>query len=161
MDVLWSPWRYEYIKGAGSDKDLDCVFCHLHKKVSDDAERFILRRAEFNYVVLNIFPYAPGHVLIIPYEHFAFLHEGADPTIAEMMMLTRSTQAALVDVYSPDGFNIGMNLGSAAGAGIAGHLHMHIVPRWLGDVNFITAIGGTRNLPETLDTTYKKLLARI
>ncbi len=161
MDVLWSPWRYDYIKGARPEDDSGCVFCNLIQNPGSDEERFILKRAEFNYVVLNIFPYAAGHILIVPYDHIALLESAYDNSIAEMMYLTRSAQAALKEVYSPEGFNIGMNLGRAAGAGVAEHLHMHILPRWSGDVNFITAIGETRNIPETLEGSYKKLLGKV
>ncbi len=161
MDVLWSPWRYDYIKGARPKDDFGCVFCNLGKDPAKDEEQYILKRAEFNYVVLNIFPYAAGHILIVPYEHIAFLDQADDATTAEMIKLTAAAQAALAAVYSPEGFNIGMNLGRSAGAGIAHHLHMHILPRWAGDVNFMTAIGETRNIPETLRDSYEKLLGKI
>jgi ATP adenylyltransferase len=161
MDVLFSPWRYDYIKGERPEGDTACIFCEIVQNPVRDKENFILKRAEFNFVVLNTFPYAAGHLLIIPYEHFDFLDRADDRTAAEMMDLTKRSQAALKQVYSPEGFNIGMNLGSSAGAGIAGHLHMHILPRWAGDVNFMTSIGNTRNLPETLATTFERLLGKI
>ena len=157
MDVLWNPWRYDYIKGERPERDPPCVFCDLANNSARDEERFILKRAEFNFVVLNLFPYAPGHLLIVPYDHVAFLDQISDRVSSEMMALTRFSQSALKEVYSPDGFNLGMNLGQAAGAGVAEHLHMHILPRWGGDVNFMTAIGRTRNIPETLRDTYHKL----
>lgn len=160
MDVLWNPWRYDYIKGGSSTTDQVCVFCGLANDSARDEERFILKRAEFNFVVLNLFPYAAGHLLIVPYEHVALLDQTDDQTAVEMIMLTRAAQTALSHVYSPDGFNLGMNLGNAAGAGVAGHLHMHILPRWTGDVNFMTAVGGTRNIPEALHDTYRKLINR-
>lgn len=161
MDVLWNPWRYDYIKGDRPEVDTTCVFCDLANDSARDEERFILKRAEYNFVVLNLFPYSTGHLLIVPYEHLALLDQTTDQTASEMMALTKSAQTALSDAYSPHGFNLGMNLGNAAGAGVADHLHMHILPRWGGDVNFMTAIGGTRNIPETLSDTYRKLKGRI
>jgi ATP adenylyltransferase len=161
MDVLWSPWRYDYIKGERPEGDASCVFCNLAKDPARDEENFVLKRAAFNFVVLNIFPYAAGHLLIAPYQHVAFLDKADDPVTAEMMELTKASQAALAEVYSPEGFNIGMNLGRSAGAGIAEHLHMHVLPRWSGDVNFMTSIGKTRNIPESLTVTYDKLRNRL
>ncbi|CAN5282573.1 HIT domain-containing protein [soil metagenome] len=160
MDVLYSPWRYGYIKGERPEGDTACIFCELVQNPARDEENFILKRAEFNFVVLNIFPYAAGHLLIIPYDHVDLLDKANDPTTAEMMALTKRAQAALTQAYSPEGFNIGMNLGRSAGAGIATHLHMHILPRWSGDVNFMTSIGETRNIPEALMVTYEKLLGK-
>ena len=161
MDVLWNPWRLDYIKGERPDNDTSCVFCELKQDPARDEERFVLKRAEFNFVVLNKFPYSPGHLLIVPNEHVAFLDQLREPAASEIMALTRAAQSALADVYSPDGFNLGMNLGKAGGAGVAEHLHMHILPRWSGDVNFMTAIGGTRNIPETLQDTYRKLQGKL
>ena len=161
MDVLWNPWRYNYITGDKPADNTDCIFCSLAQDPARDEDNFILKRAEFNFVVLNRFPYSAGHMLIIPYEHVAMLDRMDDEAASEMMALTRSAQTALSDVYSPDGFNLGMNLGASAGAGVAGHLHMHILPRWSGDVNFLTAIGDTRNIPESLPDTYRKLKNKI
>jgi ATP adenylyltransferase len=161
MDVLWSPWRYDYITGSGASKSEGCVFCDILNNSASDEENFILRRAEFNFVILNIYPYGTGHLLIVPFEHAAHLTELDKPTTDELMDLTRSAQAALGEVYKPAGYNLGMNLGSAAGAGVAGHVHMHILPRWTGDVNFMTAIAQTRTMPESLSDTYKKLLGKI
>lgn len=161
MDVLFSPWRYDYIKGASTETDPGCVFCNIANDPSRDEKNFVLKRAEFNFVVLNLYPYAAGHLLIVPYDHVSLLAEASDAAAGEMMHLTQTAQAALASVYSPDGFNIGMNLGSAAGAGIAGHVHMHILPRWAGDVNFLSSVGQTRNIPESLTDTYDKLLAKL
>jgi ATP adenylyltransferase len=160
VDVLWSPWRYDYIKGERQG-DTACVFCSLAKDTARDEEMFILKRAEFNFVVLNIFPYAAGHLLIVPYQHVAYLDKADDSVTAEMMALTKASQAALAEAYSPEGYDIGMNLGSSAGAGIAEHIHMHVLPRWSGDVNFMTSIGQTRNIPESLTVTYDKLRNRL
>ena len=157
MDVLWSPWRYDYITGNAGRKTAGCVFCEMLKNSASDEEKFILKRAEFNFVVLNIYPYTSGHLMIVPYAHHAQLSDADKATTDEMMDLTKTAQAALKEVYLPDGINLGMNLGRAAGAGVADHFHMHVLPRWVGDVNFMTAIGQTRTLPETLPDTYRKL----
>ena len=161
MDVLWSPWRYDYIKGNGPAKTAGCVFCGIINSSASDEEKFILHRAEFNFVVLNIYPYASGHLLIVPYEHVASLAQADKQTTDEMMDLMKRCEAALSEAYEPEGFNLGINLGRSAGAGVAEHLHTHILPRWSGDVNFMTAIGQTRNLPETLQTTYERLKGKI
>ena len=159
MDVLWSPWRYDYITGdAGpSNPDLGCVFCNILNNPATDEEKFILKRAGYNFVILNIFPYSTGHLMIVPFEHIADLDKADKQTTDEMMDLTKRCQTALGDVYSPQGFNMGLNIGKAAGAGVASHFHMHVLPRWIGDSNFMTAIGETRTMPESLETTYLKL----
>ena len=136
-------------------------FATFSQTRTTDEENFILRRAEFNFVILNIYPYTTGHLMIVPYEHVSLLSDAGKQTTDEMMELTKQTQAAISNVYSPDGINLGMNLGKAAGAGVDGHFHMHVLPRWVGDVNFLTAIGQTRSLPESLETTYQKLKSKI
>ncbi len=161
MDVLWSPWRYDYITGSGALKKDACVFCEILNNSAGDEENFILKRAEFNFVILNIYPYTTGHLMVIPYTHLADPAAADKQTTDEMMDLTKLAQTALTEVYNPDGLNLGMNLGKAAGAGVAGHFHMHVLPRWIGDVNFMTAIGQTRTLPETLQSTYAKLKGKI
>jgi ATP adenylyltransferase len=162
VDVLWSPWRYDYITGSGSaPTGRDCVFCDVLSNSASDEEKFILTRAEFNFVILNIYPYTSGHLMIVPYEHISTLDQAGKQTTDEMMDLTKRAQAAIDEVYHPDGINLGMNLGKAAGAGVEGHFHMHILPRWVGDVNFMTAIGQTRTIPETLTTTFEKLKNKI
>ena len=161
MDVLWSPWRYDYITGSGPARSSGCVFCEILNGSASDEEKFILKRAEFNLVILNIYPYATGHLLIVPYAHIAKLNEIDKPTSDELMDITKSSQRALGEVYQPEGFNLGMNLGKSAGAGVAGHLHMHVLPRWPGDVNFMTSVAQTRTIPENLRTTYDKLRDKI
>lgn len=162
MDVLWSPWRYDYITGSGSaPTGQGCVFCEVLNSSVSDEEKFILTRAEFNFVILNIYPYTSGHLMIVPYEHLAAPEQAGKNTTDEMMDLAKRAQAAIGEVYHPDGMNIGMNLGKAAGAGVEKHFHMHILPRWVGDVNFMTAIGQTRTIPETLQTSYEKLKDKI
>ena len=157
MDRLWSPWRSEYIASAGDADPSICVFCKLRDETENDVANFVLHRATHNFVVLNRYPYTSGHLLIVPYEHVGELDAAAKATTDELMDLTKRAQTVLSDVYRPDGFNIGMNLGKAAGAGVSEHYHMHILPRWIGDVNFMTAVGQTRTMPETLRSTFDKL----
>ncbi|MFL6373826.1 MAG: HIT family protein [Pyrinomonadaceae bacterium] len=161
MDVLWSPWRYDYITSSGGAAKQGCVFCSILSNSVSDEDNFILRRAEFNFVILNIYPYTSGHLMIVPYDHLSLLSDAGKQTTAEMMDLTKQVQAAITDVYDPDGINLGMNLGKAAGAGVDSHIHMHILPRWVGDANFLTAIGETRSIPESLEMTYQRLKDRI
>jgi ATP adenylyltransferase len=163
MDVLWSPWRYAYIKSSETKPAAEmsgCVFCGILNGSTTDEENFILHRAEFNFVVLNIYPYISGHLMIVPYKHLADLDEAEKKITDELMDLTKQCQTALREVYQPHGFNFGMNLGKAAGAGVAEHFHQHILPRWFGDANFMTAIGETRTIPEDLRTTYNKLKSK-
>jgi ATP adenylyltransferase len=153
MDYLWTPWRYPYI-AAGQGEG--CVFCRA-AAAGDDAGMLIVLRGKKNFVILNRFPYTSGHVMIVPYEHRATLGECAAETLAEMMELARRLQVVLEAIYHPQGYNLGMNIGRAAGAGIAGHLHLHLLPRWAGDTNFMTTVGETRLEPEDLAITYDKL----
>ena len=155
MDHLWSPWRYKFIS-EGAPKDA-CVFCSLPGAPAGDEKNLIVHRAAYNYVVLNLYPYTAGHMLIVPFAHASELNAVPAETTNEMMTLTRLGERALQEIYHPNGINLGMNLGSAAGAGIAGHIHMHVLPRWLGDANFLSTIGETRMLPEDLHVTWRKL----
>jgi ATP adenylyltransferase len=158
LDRLWSPWRSEYIAAGSVDsKGESCVFCEIQRDPSKDEQHFILHRAEHNFVVLNLYPYISGHLLIIPYDHVSDLAATPRDTSNEMMDLTKRAQTALGEVYKPAGYNIGINLGVAGGAGIVGHLHIHVLPRWIGDSNFRSTAGETRVLPEDLVTTYHKL----
>jgi len=154
MDYLWTPWRYQYI--ATADKDNGCIFCEA-PAAGDDARVLIVYRAKKNYVILNRFPYTSGHVMIVPYVHQGELPALDAATVAEMMALAQVLQRALDPLYHPQGYNLGMNIGRAAGAGIAGHLHMHLLPRWTGDTSFITTVGETRVEPEDLAVTYERL----
>lgn len=156
MDHLWSPWRYRYVSSAATEPG--CLFCRVAAE-SKDEENFVLLRAERNLVMLNLYPYTSGHLMIAPYAHVATLEQADPEALTEMMLLTRRAESALREIYKPDGLNIGMNIGRSAGAGIAGHIHMHVLPRWHGDVNFMTTIAETRVLPEELSETYKKLWA--
>jgi ATP adenylyltransferase len=154
MDYIWTPWRYQYVKDA--NRNSTCVFCEIAAS-NDDESNLVVHRAQSNYVVLNRFPYTSGHVMVIPYQHVATLEEAPSEAVAEMMTLTRRLETVLRKIYQPSGVNIGMNIGEAAGAGVAGHIHMHILPRWVADSNFITVVGETRILPEDLSETWKRL----
>jgi ATP adenylyltransferase len=157
MDFLWSPWRSQYV--GSSQREKGCIFCRLAENhgTEADASRYVLYRGQHNYIVLNLYPYTSGHALIVPYPHLALLSEAEKQVTDEMMDLARRMQQALGEIYRPDGYNLGMNLGAAAGAGVAEHFHLHLMPRWFGDSNFMTTIGETRVLPETLADTYQKL----
>src|SRR3989442_15279 len=144
MDRLWSPWRYQYISTALGETR--CVFCEAAAS-ADDRGNYVVLRAERNFLLLNLYPYTNGHILIAPYEHVANLEEAHPDTLAEMMVLTARVEKALRDLYKPGGINLGMNIGQAAGAGIVGHIHMHVLPRWPGDASFMTTVGETRVLP--------------
>ena len=159
MEYLWSPWRFKYVASSDRDKEAGCVFCRVQRQGSD-RENLIIHRGSLNFVILNRFPYTSGHLMIVPYEHTASLALAGEPVTTEMMALTKIAQAALEMDYHPDGFNIGMNLGRSAGAGIADHIHLHVVPRWVGDANFVSIIGETRVLPEEMSITYEKLKRR-
>lgn len=154
MDELWTPWRYAYIKDA--TKDDRCIFCELPSR-NDDRVALIVHRAKRNFIVLNRFPYTTGHVMVVPFAHAALLADCDAATLDEMMRLAQRTQVALAETYSPEGFNLGMNLGRCAGAGVVGHLHLHVLPRWAGDTNFMTVTAETRVQPEDLGVTFDKL----
>ena len=134
-----------------------CIFCNAVKNPADDQKNFVLHRSGRNFVILNLYPYISGHLMIAPYAHLGELDAAPKETTDEMMDLAKRCQTALRDVYRPQGFNVGMNLGRAAGAGIADHIHIHIMPRWAGDTNFMTSVAETRVLSEDLPTTYRKL----
>jgi len=153
MDYVWSPWRYRYVSQAGPGEE--CIFCQA--AAGPDEEHYILHRGNRNFVILNRFPYTNGHLMIAPFEHVARLEEAAEATLAEMMSLARRAEKHLREIYRAQGLNVGMNLGHCAGAGVAGHIHMHVLPRWMGDANFMTVVGETRVLPEDLAVTYEKL----
>ena len=184
MDRLWTPWRYNYVSRAGGDEragvptglatwpgDKACVFCNLIASAdyavsaegarlsSEQADKaaHIVYRATRNYICLNAYPYNSGHVMIVPYEHQNSLAALDEAAALEMMRLARQTERVLRGCYRPEGLNFGMNLGEAAGAGVAGHIHLHALPRWAGDTNFMTVVAETRVLPETLDATWERL----
>jgi ATP adenylyltransferase len=154
MDRLWTPWRYSYISKAGGTPG--CIFCE--KAASDeDRENLVVHRAPRCFVLLNLFPYTNGHMMVAPYEHVDSLAACPEESALEMMLLARGAEEVLRKVYRPQGLNLGMNLGECAGAGVAGHIHLHVLPRWVGDANFMTSVAETRVLPESLDTTWQRL----
>jgi ATP adenylyltransferase len=182
MDHLWTPWRYSYVtqvdemdhrqgvpeKLAGWPGDKHCVFCNLVASAdhaiaegmpSSEADRaaYLVHRGKDCFVCLNAYPYTSGHVMVIPYVHEASLAALAAETATEMMALAQRTTRVFEALYSPHGMNLGMNLGKAAGAGVAGHLHLHALPRWHGDTNFMTVVGEARVLPEDLSITWEKM----
>jgi ATP adenylyltransferase len=184
MDYLWTPWRYQYITGTGAQAralrkgvppeleawpgDLGCVFCNLiasvdyavaHDMAAADAERaaLLVYRAPEVFVCLNRFPYNSGHLMVLPYEHQNSLAALPPGTAHALIDLAQRAERALRLVYTPDGLNLGMNLGEAAGAGVAGHLHLHALPRWTGDTSFMTVVSETRTLPESLEVTWQRL----
>ena len=158
MDYLWTPWRYAYVSTA--EKSAGCVFCDA-VKAGDDAKMLIVHRGEHCYAILNAYPYTPGHVMIVPYAHLDQLQKLPVEAATELMGLSQRMESVLRELYHPDGINLGMNIGKAAGAGIAGHIHMHVLPRWVADANFVSVIGETRVLPETLPDTWKRMRAAL
>ena len=155
MEFVWSPWRYDYIASTGKTP-ASCVFC-IGEDSSRDAERLIVYRGSYNFVILNLFPYTSGHFMVAPYVHSADFAEATSAQITEMMELAQRGMRALRVLYRPEGFNVGMNLGHCAGAGVREHYHLHVVPRWIGDANFMSITGETRVLPEQLDVTLRRL----
>ena len=154
MNHLWSPWRMTYIEKH--EKVEGCVFCNAQAK-ADSAENLIAFRGQNVYVILNRYPYTSGHLMVIPFKHAPNLEELDAETRAEMMELTSRCTAILQRAYRAESFNVGINIGEAAGAGVLGHIHIHIVPRWHGDTNFMSTLGETRVLPESLEDTYKRV----
>jgi ATP adenylyltransferase len=160
MDHLFTPWRYAYV--TARKPDAVCVLCRIGTEApSDDEGAFVLHRALHHFLVLNIYPYNTGHLMIVPYAHAARLSDLHPEALGEMFDLAARAEKALEDAYRPEGINLGMNLGACAGAGIADHLHLHLVPRWSADTNFMTVSGETRVLPEDLATTWRKLRGRL
>jgi len=156
MDYIWTPWRYQYMAQVNSGNHPECIFCDAVSR-NNDAETLIVHRGANAFVILNRYPYTSGHVMIVPYAHVAELNLCAAEALKEMMQLAQRVEAAFRTTYKPDGMNLGMNLGRAAGAGVTGHLHLHALPRWTGDTNFMTVTGETRVHPEDLQTTYDRL----
>ena len=159
MDFIWSPWRYDYL-ASGGVKAPSCVFC-VGEDRTHDAERLIVFRGTHNFVILNLFPYTSGHLMVAPYEHLDTIVSAKADQLTEMMQLSQKSIAVLQKLYRADGFNLGMNLGSAAGAGVREHFHLHVVPRWIGDASFMTIVGETRVLPEELQKTYERIKAAL
>ena len=154
MDFLWSPWRYEYVSTAAEQES--CVLC-VGDETARDAQKLILHRGERSFVILNLFPYTSGHLMVTPFAHIGTLTGVDRETLDEMTGFSRRAVEVLEEVYRPEGFNLGMNLGKCAGAGVRDHIHYHVVPRWCGDTNFMTVTGETCLLPEDIRATYEKL----
>jgi ATP adenylyltransferase len=156
MDRLFTPWRLDYVT-AVSRAETGCIFCDALARIDD--EPLVVHRGDRAYVILNKYPYNNGHVMVVPHRHAAELGALDAGELAEMMALAQRAERALTDLYRPHGFNLGLNIGKPAGAGVLDHLHLHIVPRWNGDTNFITVFGDTRVLPEDLGATATRLRA--
>ncbi|MFN7997541.1 MAG: HIT domain-containing protein [Bryobacteraceae bacterium] len=154
MEHLWSPWRYQYVSTA--EQATECIFCCL-PAADHDRENLIVFRGRLNFVILNRYPYTSGHLMVVPYEHKATVDSVSEDALMEMILLARQAETHLRSIYRPDGLNMGINVGRAAGAGVAGHIHMHVLPRWVADANFMTSVGETRVLPEDLPVTYEKV----
>lgn len=153
---LWAPWRLSYVKDAAKDVEEQCIFC-VKQDAGDDEANLVLHRGERCFVILNLFPYTNGHLMVAPYEHLARLQEVPAETLAELMSLAQRAMAALDRVYEPHGYNVGFNQGRIAGAGVEHHVHLHVVPRWSGDNNFMPVIGDTKVMPQTLEQSYAAL----
>lgn len=166
MDYLWTPWRYSYVTASPTGTDakgapLDCLFCRVARAPEDDEKNLVVLRAEKNFILLNRYPYNNGHAMIAPYAHVASLAEADTQALEETMRLAQRLEKALRSLYRPDGLNLGFNIGQSAGAGIAGHIHLHVLPRWFGDTSFMTTVGETRVLPEDLETTRRRLIEEL
>jgi diadenosine tetraphosphate (Ap4A) HIT family hydrolase len=163
LDQLWAGWRHDYVTAAGAAErqgtEDGCVFCRLAASGPPSAENGVVWRGDLVFAVLNAYPYASGHLMVLPLRHVGSLGDLTDQEGAELWSATRRGVAALEAAFGPEGINLGANLGQAAGAGIPRHLHFHAVPRWLGDTNFMTAVAGTRVLPQTLAVTWERLRA--
>ena len=156
MDYLWSPWRMKYI--MNNEDSASCVFCDAVQS-EDGPQNLVIARGKMSYVIMNRFPYTSGHVMVVPYEHQPSFEQLSPQSRAELMELITQAMGVIRSVYGPEGFNVGANIGEAAGAGIAAHVHFHVVPRWGGDTNFMSTLAGTRVLPESLEDTYRRLKA--
>jgi ATP adenylyltransferase len=156
MKILWAPWRINYILG----KKEGCIFCDKLKE-NKDRENYILLRGKDSFVMLNTFPYNNGHLMVAPYKHVPDFDGLEDSELRELIGLVKKCTQMLKKTLKPEGFNIGVNVGKVAGAGVEGHIHIHIVPRWEGDTNFISIVGKTKIIPESLNDTYRKLLSAL
>jgi ATP adenylyltransferase len=156
MQYLWSPWRMAYLRNeTSSGSRTGCIFCDKPAE-QRDPENLIVHRGQLAYVMLNRYPYNNGHMMVVPYQHVDTLEALDAPALSELMLTAKQALTALRGMYNPQAFNLGVNIGTAAGAGIADHVHMHVVPRWAGDSNFMTTVASTRVIPEDLDETYRR-----
>ncbi len=152
MKKLWAPWRIKYIQS----KQKGCLFCRV-KKSKDDSKNYIIKRSKFSFSILNIYPYNNGHIMIVPYRHVKDLNDLKKSELSDLMDLLKTTKKDIDKILKPQGYNIGLNIGKAAGAGIANHIHIHVVPRWTGDTNVMPVISDTKVISQSLDELYKKL----
>jgi ATP adenylyltransferase len=160
MDRLWSPWRSKYIESFNEQKeepDDFCLFCDALNTPDKDEAKFVLYRGKLCYVIMNLYPYNSGHLMVVPHRHLSMLTEMTDEEYLEIMQLLKKCSEALNEVMNPHGFNIGTNIGRVSGAGIDHHIHFHIVPRWNGDTNFMPVLGDTKVISEEMPKTYQKL----
>ena len=155
LDQMWAGWRSEFVESIPTPSE-DCILCALGK-AEVGVSSHVLLKGELNFVVMNAFPYAPGHVMVVPYQHEGEYLSLKDDVVEENLRLTRRVVAAIKKAYGPDGFNLGANIGKAGGAAIAAHIHFHVVPRWIGDTNFMTSIANTRVLPESLVSSFERI----
>jgi len=155
MERLWSPWRLDYVKGGAGRSGGDCVFCAA---LAEAGVSPIVARADTCFVIVNLYPYNNGHVMVVPNRHIGSLAEASAAELGDLMTMAQRAEIALGEAYRPHGLNVGINLGRPAGAGIPGHLHLHVVPRWDGDTNFMTVVGATRVVPETPPQTLERLV---
>jgi ATP adenylyltransferase len=153
---IWAPWRLAYVKDASKDIEEECIFCAKPAE-EDDAASLIVHRGERCFVILNLFPYTNGHLMVAPYEHIGRIQDLPAETVTEMMALAQRAMSRLEDVYDPHGYNVGFNQGRVAGAGVEHHIHLHVVPRWGGDTNFMPVIADTKVMPQTLEQSYEAL----
>lgn len=159
MKRLWTPWRMAYLKAPKKSKERGCIFCNkLRARRAKDRANLVVARGERAFVVLNLYPYTNGHLMVAPYQHTGELESLDAETLQEMMLLVGTSIRALRAMMNPQGFNVGINLGSVAGAGVQDHVHIHVVPRWGGDTNFMPVLADVRMIPELLPQTYDKLL---
>jgi ATP adenylyltransferase len=156
---IWAPWRLPYVKDASKDSESECIFCTKPAE-EDDETNLIVHRGERCFVILNRFPYTNGHLMIAPYEHVAALPDVDAEALAEMMALAQRAMTVLGEAYGPDGYNAGINQGRVAGAGYEGHIHLHVVPRWAGDTNYMPVLADTRVMPQSLEESYEALRGR-
>jgi ATP adenylyltransferase len=153
---IWAPWRLPYVKDAAKDSEEECIFC-AKPAAEDDEANLIVHRGKRCFVILNLFPYTNGHLMVAPYEHIPTLPDVDAETLAELMALAQRAMVALDEKYAPHGYNVGFNQGRVAGAGFEHHIHMHVVPRWGGDTNFMPVLADARVLPQSLEESYRTL----
>ena len=157
LKVLWAPWRYSYVTKASkqNNRDRKCIFCEAPRK--SDEESLIVYRSTHSYIIMNLYPYNTGHVMVVPFRHVASIEELSDEELLDLMRTTKIALKIIRMAYNPDGFNIGVNIGRVAGAGIEDHVHIHVVPRWNGDTNFMPVIAGVKVIPQDIRSSFKML----